>query len=197
MDNAAADLRRPGHPHRRERPRPADRPGPLRPGAPRAPAARQFSVLPRRATPRWRAPPTTAATGSSSSCRAPASGSWFLTPDHLFFMGAAVLLCYWLALHLTSPVRALQKAVERFGRGDLTARVEFHAPRRAGPAGPHLRPHGRPHRNPAGRRAPPAARYFPRAALAAGAPGRGRGAGALRRRPGMPRSTASRRNPTA
>ncbi len=50
-------------------------------------------------------------------------GSWFLTPDHLFMMGAAVLLCYWFALHLTSPVRALQKAVERFGRGDLTARV--------------------------------------------------------------------------
>lgn len=50
-------------------------------------------------------------------------GSWFLTPDHLFMMGAAVLLCYWLALHLTSPVRSLQKAVERFGRGDLTARV--------------------------------------------------------------------------
>jgi two-component system sensor histidine kinase CpxA len=38
-------------------------------------------------------------------------------------MGAAVLLCYWLALHLTSPVRALQKAVERFGGGDFTARV--------------------------------------------------------------------------
>ena len=34
-----------------------------------------------------------------------------------------MLLCYWLALHLTSPVRALQKAVERFGRGDLSARV--------------------------------------------------------------------------
>ena len=49
--------------------------------------------------------------------------SWFLTPDHLFIMGAAVLLCYWLAFHLTSPVRALQKAVERFGKGDLRARV--------------------------------------------------------------------------
>jgi two-component system sensor histidine kinase CpxA len=46
-----------------------------------------------------------------------------LTPEHLFFMAAAVLLCYWLALHLTSPVRALQKAVERFGSGDFTARV--------------------------------------------------------------------------
>jgi two-component system sensor histidine kinase CpxA len=38
-------------------------------------------------------------------------------------MGAAILLCYWLAYHLTSPVRALQKAVERFGAGDLTSRV--------------------------------------------------------------------------
>ncbi|MGP8245394.1 MAG: ATP-binding protein [Bryobacteraceae bacterium] len=50
-------------------------------------------------------------------------GSWFLTPDHLFFFVAAVMLCYWFALHITSPVRALQKAVERFGRGDLSARV--------------------------------------------------------------------------
>jgi signal transduction histidine kinase len=49
--------------------------------------------------------------------------SWFLMPEHLFMIGAAVLLCYWLALHLTSPVRALQKAVERFGRGDLSTRV--------------------------------------------------------------------------
>jgi two-component system sensor histidine kinase CpxA len=47
----------------------------------------------------------------------------FLTPEHLFFLLAAVLLCYWLALNLTSPVRALQKAVERFGDGDFTARV--------------------------------------------------------------------------
>ena len=50
-------------------------------------------------------------------------GSWFLTPDHVFIMAVAVLLCYWLAFHLTVPVRALQKAVERFGRGDLSARV--------------------------------------------------------------------------
>jgi signal transduction histidine kinase len=50
-------------------------------------------------------------------------GSWFLAPEHLFMMAAAVLLCYWLALHLTQPVRALQRAVERFGRGDLSARV--------------------------------------------------------------------------
>jgi two-component system sensor histidine kinase CpxA len=49
--------------------------------------------------------------------------TWFLTPEHIFWMAATLLLCYWLALHLTSPVRALQKAVERFGRGDLAARV--------------------------------------------------------------------------
>jgi two-component system sensor histidine kinase CpxA len=50
-------------------------------------------------------------------------GAWFLTPDHLFMMLAAVLLCYWLAMEVTKPVRALQKAVERFGHGDLRARV--------------------------------------------------------------------------
>ena len=50
-------------------------------------------------------------------------GAWFLTPDHLFMMLAAVGLCYWLAIEVTKPVRALQKAVERFGRGDLSARV--------------------------------------------------------------------------
>jgi signal transduction histidine kinase len=49
--------------------------------------------------------------------------AWFLTPDHLFIMGAAVLLCWWLAYHLTTPVRSLQKAVEQFGGGDLSARV--------------------------------------------------------------------------
>ena len=52
-----------------------------------------------------------------------------LTPEHLFFMLAAVLLCYWLALSLTSPVRSLQKAVERFGGGDFAARVGFHPAR--------------------------------------------------------------------
>jgi two-component system sensor histidine kinase CpxA len=50
-------------------------------------------------------------------------GFWFLLPEHAFVMAAGVLLCYWLALYLTSPVRKLEKAVERFGRGDLSARV--------------------------------------------------------------------------
>jgi two-component system sensor histidine kinase CpxA len=50
-------------------------------------------------------------------------GSWFLLPEHIFVLAAGVLLCYWLAMYLTSPVRKLEKAVERFGRGDLSARV--------------------------------------------------------------------------
>jgi len=49
-------------------------------------------------------------------------GLWFLQPEHLFVMGMGVLLCYWLAYHLTRPVRLLQRAVERFGHGDLSAR---------------------------------------------------------------------------
>ena len=53
----------------------------------------------------------------------PHVGSWFLQPEHIFVMAVAVVLCYWLAFHLTSPVRTLQRAVERFGRGDLTARA--------------------------------------------------------------------------
>ena len=55
-------------------------------------------------------------------------GSWFLQPEHIFVMAAAILLCYWLAFHLTGPVRKLQRAVERFGQGDLAARV--HSKRR-------------------------------------------------------------------
>lgn len=51
-------------------------------------------------------------------------GSWFLLPEHLFVIGAGVLLCYWLAWHLTSPIRKLHRAVESFGRGDLSARVK-------------------------------------------------------------------------
>jgi len=50
-------------------------------------------------------------------------GSWFLLPDHMFVMAAAVLLCYLLAFYLTKPVRELEKAVDRFGGGDLKTRV--------------------------------------------------------------------------
>lgn len=49
---------------------------------------------------------------------------WIVGPQDLWLIGAAVLLCYWLALHLTAPVRRLQKAVERFGAGDFSTRFE-------------------------------------------------------------------------
>jgi signal transduction histidine kinase len=51
-------------------------------------------------------------------------GFWFVLPQDLWIIGAVALLCYWLAMHLTQPVRRLQKAVERFGMGDLSARAE-------------------------------------------------------------------------
>ena len=49
---------------------------------------------------------------------------WFLAPQHWWMMAAGVFLCYLLAYYLTYPVRQLQHAVERFGRGDLSARAK-------------------------------------------------------------------------
>jgi two-component system sensor histidine kinase CpxA len=53
-------------------------------------------------------------------------GWWFLQREHMFVFLPAVLLCYWLAFYLSRPVRKLQQAVERFGQGDLSARVNSH-----------------------------------------------------------------------
>jgi signal transduction histidine kinase len=49
---------------------------------------------------------------------------WFIQPLHLLVIGLMVLMCYLLAGYLTAPVRNLRSAVDRFGRGDLTARAE-------------------------------------------------------------------------
>ena len=48
---------------------------------------------------------------------------WFLQPAHLLVIGLVVLFCYALAHYLTKPLRQLRTAVERLGRGDLTARA--------------------------------------------------------------------------
>ncbi len=53
----------------------------------------------------------------------PRVGSWFLRPEHLWELLAGILLCYALAFQLTRPVRQLQRAVERFGHGDFSARA--------------------------------------------------------------------------
>lgn len=45
-------------------------------------------------------------------------------PTHLIVLGVAILLCYALAYHLTAPLRRLQKALDHFGRGDLSARAQ-------------------------------------------------------------------------
>lgn len=54
-------------------------------------------------------------------------GNWFTSfvrPEQaLLIFAVLVFLCYSFARHLTNPVRRLQQAVDRFGRGDLTARV--------------------------------------------------------------------------
>jgi two-component system sensor histidine kinase CpxA len=50
-------------------------------------------------------------------------GIWFLQPEHLFMLAAGILLCYLLAYQFTRPIRELRHALEHFGRGDLSARV--------------------------------------------------------------------------
>jgi two-component system sensor histidine kinase CpxA len=50
-------------------------------------------------------------------------GSWFISPQSVYGMVVIVLLCYLLALSLTSPLRKLQKTLELFGQGDLSART--------------------------------------------------------------------------
>src|SRR5438309_1092845 len=52
------------------------------------------------------------------------SAFWFLQTWHLWIIGLVMLLSYALARHLASPVRRLKEAVERFGKGDLSARVD-------------------------------------------------------------------------
>jgi signal transduction histidine kinase len=42
----------------------------------------------------------------------------------LLVLALAVLLCYALAYHLTAPLRALRKVLDRFGRGEFQARAD-------------------------------------------------------------------------
>jgi signal transduction histidine kinase len=50
--------------------------------------------------------------------------TWFLQPEvHLITLAVLALLCYGFARYLTNPVSQLQRVVDRFGRGDLTARA--------------------------------------------------------------------------
>jgi signal transduction histidine kinase len=44
-------------------------------------------------------------------------------PYYALIFGAVALVCWLLALNIASPLRALARTVDRFGAGDLTARV--------------------------------------------------------------------------
>ncbi len=44
-------------------------------------------------------------------------------PSHLWVFGSVGLLSLWLAHHLTKPLRELRDVVDRFGSGDMSARV--------------------------------------------------------------------------
>jgi two-component system sensor histidine kinase CpxA len=46
-------------------------------------------------------------------------------PYYLLVLSAVAVLCWLLAAYIASPLRSLAGAVDRFGRGDLSARVHF------------------------------------------------------------------------
>jgi two-component system sensor histidine kinase CpxA len=48
---------------------------------------------------------------------------WGFLPYYLWILLIVALLCYILAVHLASPLRNLRRAMDRFGRGDLSARA--------------------------------------------------------------------------
>ena len=58
-----------------------------------------------------------------SNPNAQAAGRIELLPQTWWILGIFAILCYVLARHVTSPIRGMQKTVERFGQGDFTARV--------------------------------------------------------------------------
>ena len=53
----------------------------------------------------------------------PAVGRSLLPPEQFLVLLAVLALCYLLARYLTSPLRKLQTALERFGQGDFSART--------------------------------------------------------------------------
>ena len=48
---------------------------------------------------------------------------WTYLPYYLVILGAVALVCWVLAIGIASPLRTLARAVDRFGAGDLAARV--------------------------------------------------------------------------
>jgi two-component system sensor histidine kinase CpxA len=55
----------------------------------------------------------------------PRLGAWDSLLYFLWLPLLIAVLCYLLAVHLAAPLRALRRVVERFGRGDLSARMHL------------------------------------------------------------------------
>jgi signal transduction histidine kinase len=51
------------------------------------------------------------------------AGSWPFFPYYMLVIGVTGLLCWLAALGVISPIRKVTAVVQRFGRGDLTARL--------------------------------------------------------------------------
>lgn len=53
------------------------------------------------------------------------AGGWSIEvpPQTWWMLAIFSFLCYLLARHLTAPLRSMQKTIERFGKGDFSARV--------------------------------------------------------------------------
>lgn len=49
--------------------------------------------------------------------------TWEVLAPNLWLISAVLLCCYGLAYYLTKPLRQIERAVERFGQGDLSART--------------------------------------------------------------------------
>jgi two-component system sensor histidine kinase CpxA len=82
-----------------------------------------FSVTPSRSGPRYYLivffPPNPEAQAAAAQS-APVLG---LPRETWWMLAIFAVLCWVLARHVTSPLRSMQKTVERFGQGDFTARV--------------------------------------------------------------------------
>lgn len=53
----------------------------------------------------------------------PPFGFWSLAPYYLLILAAVALVCWALALSIASPLRDLARSVDRFGRGELSVRL--------------------------------------------------------------------------
>ncbi len=83
-----------------------------------------FSLTQSKSTPKYYFivfyPPPDAAQVAANAQAAPILG---LPRETWWMIGIFAILCWVLARHVTSPLRNMQKTVERFGQGDFTARV--------------------------------------------------------------------------